>query len=106
MAEMREAKSESSNKRGSYKKIHHIEIEPVKGEHGGHMVTHHYQAGTSMMPPPPQVHMFGKEDGAEMMDHLAKHLKVSLPEAHEQQTAEPGNEVESASEPASEDVEA
>ena len=82
MAEMREAKA--PEKRG-YKKLHHIEIEPVRGENGGHIVTHHFQQeGMEMRKP--ETHMFGKEDGEALMDHLAKHLKVSLPgEAHSEE---------------------
>jgi hypothetical protein len=91
MAEMREAKSESSNKRGSYKKLHHIEIEPVKGENGGHIVTHHYHSD-GMSYKAPETHMFGKEDGAELMDHLAKHLKVAMPEDKEENASEPATE--------------
>jgi hypothetical protein len=110
MAEMREAKSESSNKRGSYKKLEETTIKPIKGENGGHLVTHRFSSPDAMGMPKTEEHMFGKDgyspSGTHILEHLSGKHKIPMPEAHEQQTAEPSNEVESASEPASEDVNA
>lgn len=94
MAEMKEV---AAPEKRSYKKMHHMEIEQVKGEHGGHMVTHHYhQDGMEMRKP--EVHMFPKGAGEEMMAHIAKHAGVKM--------AGPENEEENASMPAEEEVEA
>jgi hypothetical protein len=98
MAEYKEAKGEKR----SYKKLDHIEIKPVKGENGGHMVTHHMQ-NDGMAYKQPEVHMFGKEEGSDMMAHLSKALKVS---ASKEEHEGPESKVESASEPAMEDVKA
>jgi len=101
MAEMKEAKAPEKR---SYKKLHHVEIEPVKGENGGHVVTHHYHSD-GMAYHKPETHIFGKEDGPELMAHLQKHLKIQG-EAQAEEKAEPENEMEAASEPATEDVNA
>jgi hypothetical protein len=107
MAEYREAKAES--KRGSYKKLHHIEITPIKGENGGHLVEHHFHQDGNAYRQPEQ-HLFGKDghsaDGTHLMEHLSKHLKVAMPEASQEEHEGPESEVEAASEPASENVEA
>jgi hypothetical protein len=100
MPEYKEAKGEKR----SYKKLEHIEIKPVKGENGGHMVTHHMQ-NEGMAYKAPEVHMFGKDEGPEMMAHLSKHLKVPI-EAKGEEHEGPESKVESASEPATEDVKA
>jgi hypothetical protein len=103
MAEMREAMGKA---RGSYKKLHHIEIEPVKGPKGGHMVTHHYGG----MEHQPDRHMFDKKgyaaDGGHMMEHLYSHLKVAKPEAMAEEHAGPDTKEQAAGEPASADVNA
>ena len=106
MTEYREAKAE---KRGSYKKLHHIEIEPIKGEKGGYMVTHHYQT-EGMSQRNPDRHMFDKQgyaaDGGHLMEHLYSHLKVPKPEAQGEEHEGPATEVEAASDPATENVNA
>jgi hypothetical protein len=95
MAEMREAVGKS---RGSYKKLHHIEIEPIKGPKGGHMVTQ------------PDRHMFDKTgyaaDGGHMMEHLYSHLKVPKPEATVEEHEGPESTAQAASEPTGLDVNA
>lgn len=73
--EVREAKEPEKR---SYRKIHHIEIEKVKGENGGHIVRHHYHAD-GMSYHEPSTHIFGKGDGEEMMTHIAKHMGVEMP---------------------------
>ena len=109
MAEYREARAEEG-KRGSYKKLHHIEIEPIKGDKGGFMVSHHYQYNAESGQRNPDRHMFDKEgyaaDGGHLMEHLYSHLKVPKPEAKAEEHEGPESEVESASESASVDVKA
>jgi hypothetical protein len=102
---MPEYKVATSPEKRSYKKLSHIEIKPVKGENGGHIVTHHYQSD-GMSYKAPETHMFGKDEGSEMMAHVAKHMKVSMPEAKGEEHEGPASEVEAASEPATESVNA
>lgn len=99
-----EVRESVSKERGPYKKLHHMEIEPVKGANGGHIVTHHYQS-EGMDYHKPQTHLFSKEEGSEMLAHVAKHLGVKA-EATQEEHAEPENDQEAASEPAEENVEA
>ena len=80
MAEIREA---AAPEKRSYKKLHHIEIEPVKGENGGHIVTHHFHTD-GMEYKKPEVHMFGKDEGSELVAHLSKHLKIAGKEEPEE----------------------
>ena len=58
------------------KKLHHLEIHPAKN--GGHMVMHHFASDNGYQEP--ATHVFGPEQGEEMMDHVAKHAKVKMPE--------------------------
>jgi hypothetical protein len=115
----REAKApEKTEKRGEYKKLHHIEIEPIKGEHGGHIVTHHFQNEMGGKYRAPEVHMFGKDgkssDGKNLFEHVSKHLKIPLPtvepgDTHEGEKEEregPKSRYQAAAEPIEEDVEA
>jgi hypothetical protein len=80
--------------------IRRIEIEPA--ENGGHTVTHHYKeeprknsrshAGVAMEYHEPEHHVFGKEEGHEMLAHLANHLGIAEPkdaaEEHEEEAVE------------------
>ena len=67
------------------KMIRRIEIEP--SENGGHTVTHHYKEmpthsskeGVSMRYTEPEHHVFGKEEGHDMLAHVANHLKIAEP---------------------------
>lgn len=68
------------------KMLHHIEIHPA--ENGGHTVSHHYRemsrdpkahSGVSMMHHEPETHVFGKEEGHDMLAHVANHLKIAEP---------------------------
>jgi hypothetical protein len=62
-----------------------MEIEPA--ENGGHTVTHHKKpkmskdrhshAGMSMGYEEPEHHVFGKDEGHEMLAHIANHLGIS-----------------------------
>lgn len=116
MSEVREATSEGS-KRGSYKKLHHTEIEPIKGEHGGFLVTHHHERSTgdnqrmssaSSAPAVPETHLFGKDgvgaNGEHLMDHLSKKLKIAPKHATEVEMEGPESEGQSAGIPADTDV--
>lgn len=70
------------------KKIRRIEIEPA--ENGGHTVTHHYRetpthsakSGIHVAYMEPEQHVFGPEDGHEMLAHVANHLHI--PEGEEE----------------------
>jgi hypothetical protein len=108
----REAKAPEKR---AYKKLHHIEIEPVKGENGGHMVTHHFQ-NDGMSYREPERHMFDKDgygaSGEHVFEHLSKHMKVPLPDPKTGERSEkeehegPRSQMESASEPIESDVNA
>ncbi len=65
----------------SKKEIRRIEIEPA--ENGGHTVTHHYREiqrdgkhGMVSNYIEPEHHVFGPEDGHEMLAHVANHLEI------------------------------
>ncbi len=117
MAEYREAKSEGKT-RGSYKKLDHMEIHPIKGEHGGAMVEHHFGGPATGMhqkmsgvstAPAVETHLFEHENGAELMNHMKKHLSkfMKFPaEASGEEHEGPGTVEQAASEPAREDVNA
>lgn len=85
------------------KMMRRMEIEPA--ENGGHMVTHHYKEsphhsskmGMSMAYQEPEKHVFGPEEGHEMLAHIANHLsipegkKIEEPERESEEEAdEPG----------------
>lgn len=64
-------------------KLRRMEIEP--SENGGHTVTHHmkekpaHSTKHGMMPGAyhePERHVFGKEEGHEMLEHVASHLGI------------------------------
>ena len=116
MAEYREAKA-PEGKRGSYKKLHHTEIEPIAGEHGGFMVMHHHERSTgdnqrmssaSPAPAVPETHLFGKDgigaNGEHLMDHLAKKLKVAPKHATSDEKEGPSSKAQSAGEPAEDTI--
>ena len=63
------------------KEIHHIEIEPA--ENGGHTVTHHFHPirtegrfGIQEHYMEPERHVFGEDEGHEMLAHIANHLAI------------------------------
>lgn len=60
-------------KRG-YRKVHHLEVMPIKGEHSGHMVTRHFHQENGPHKPEPQV--FGKDEGAAALAYIAKHVGI------------------------------
>lgn len=57
----------------------------VPGEDGGHTVEHHY-AHDGMTYHKPKVHVFGADEGAELMAHLAKHGHIDA--AHKAESEE------------------
>lgn len=67
--------------------IRRIEIEPA--ENGGHTVTHHFKEtphhsskhGIGMSYTEPEHHVFGPEEGHEMLAHVANHLHIPEPDA-------------------------
>jgi hypothetical protein len=80
-----------------------MEIEPA--ENGGHTVTHHYKesprkdnraaAGISMGYAEPESHVFGKNEGHEMLAHVANHLNIPESQGEPaQETEEPEGEEE------------
>lgn len=75
------------------KEIRRIEIEPA--ENGGHTVTHHYKPmqreskhGVMENYVEPEQHVFGADEGHEMLAHVANHLEI--PEMEEGDEDEPG----------------
>lgn len=64
------------------KEIRRIEIEPA--ENGGHTVTHHFKDmphhssknGIGVSYTEPEHHVFGPEQGHDMLAHIANHLHV------------------------------
>ena len=80
-----ESRMEKHETRGR-KKLHHLEVHPA--HNGGHMVMHHYHSSGAYQEP--ATHVFGPDQGHEMMAHIAKHAKVKMGEAEEK--AEPESE--------------
>lgn len=74
------------------KMIRRMEIEPA--ENGGHMVTHSFKDmpshstknGMSMAYQEPEKHVFGANQGHEMLAHIANHL--SIPEGKQMESVE------------------
>lgn len=78
------------------KEIRKMEVEPA--ENGGFTVTHHFKespshsskSGMGMSYTPPEAHVFGPEDGHEMLAHVANHLDI--PEMVKQEKDEVDND--------------
>jgi len=78
------------------KAIRRIEVEPA--ENGGHTVTHHFKeekvkdrhshSGVSVGYVEPEHHVFGKDEGHEMIAHIANTLSIP------KHIPEPGGEKE------------
>ena len=68
-----QAVMEHGSERRGRRKLHHLEVHPA--HNGGHAVHHHYHQGDGAYREP-AVHVFGPEEGHEMMKHIAKHAKV------------------------------
>lgn len=64
------------------KEIRRIEIEPA--ENGGHTVTHHFKPREKASKglsyeydhPAPETHVFGKNEGHQMLAHVARNLDI------------------------------
>lgn len=87
MAAEVDVRESKAPERRSYKKIHHLVIEKVKGENGGHIVRNHYQSA-GMEYHEPSTHIFAKGEGQEMLNHVAKHMGVSTGEPEEEEQEE------------------
>lgn len=74
-------------------KLHHLEIHPGDGRRGGHIVEHHMH-GNGMDYKPPMKHVFGKDEGPEMMAHIARHAKVKMSEGEERREKVDDHEAE------------
>ena len=80
-AEHEPSKSEAKPK---FERLIRIEIEP--SENGGHTVTHHLRpkmtksrdahSGMAMGYQEPEKHVFGADEGHEMLAHVANHLGI------------------------------
>lgn len=66
----------------TYSTLHHLEVHKVKGKHGGFKVLHHREGGDGMYQAP-QEHLFGKDEGHEMIAHVAQHMGVPMEEEPE-----------------------
>jgi hypothetical protein len=85
-----------------HREIRRMEIEPA--ENGGHTITHHYKerprhsSKMGVMPgyEEPEHHVFGPEEGHEMLAHIANHL--SIPEGKEKDEPEREEEEKEAEE--------
>ncbi len=75
-----EVKEAHEPEKRSYRKLHHMEIELVKGPNAGHVVTHHHQSD-GMTYHEPTKHVFSKEDAKDgtTAEHIMKHLGLSHP---------------------------
>ena len=72
-------------------------IEIVPAENGGHTVTHHMKpkmrvdgrshSGMTQYVEP-QHHVFGKNEGHEMLRHLAEHLEIAEPKGEKESDEE------------------
>ena len=90
------AKEMGDSKTPAMGNIERMEIRPA--ENGGHVVTHHMKAkmgrdskshsGMSMGYSEPEMHVFGKDEGHEMLAHVANHLGISEIEGKEEKDEE------------------
>lgn len=77
----REARTPSSKG----KKLDHIRVKAA--EDGGHTVEHHY-AEDGMTFHRPKMHVFGKDEGEDMLNHVAKHMGVKRTPSQEEEEME------------------
>ena len=59
------------------KKKHIRSLSITRGKSGGHVVRHEYESSPDAGFEPPAEHVFGKADGAKMMQHVIRHAGVS-----------------------------
>ncbi len=84
------------------KELRRIEIEPA--ENGGHTVTHHFKesmrkdskshSGMTPRYEEPEHHVFGKDEGHEMLAHIANHLEIAEPKGKEEEREEEDEDTE------------
>ena len=79
MAKSMELREASGSEKRSYSRLRHLEVHRVRGENGGYKVIHHRESG-SMEYHPPQEHLFGKDQGKEMLAHVAAHMGLKSEE--------------------------
>lgn len=72
---------EASSPKSKGKKLDHIRVRQADG--GGHVVEHHFSED-GMAYHKPATHVFGEDEGAEMLAHVSKHMKVKAGEAKEE----------------------
>jgi hypothetical protein len=72
------------------KKKHLKRMTIEKAKNGGHSITHAYESGPDMPFEPDTTHVFGKDQGAEAMKHIAKHAGLKMAEAAPAEQAKPG----------------
>ena len=56
------------------KELDHLRI--MKADNGGHIVEHHFNNSGMGPMVEPERHVFGKEDGGKLLDHVAHHMGV------------------------------
>ena len=66
---------EAVKDRTSEKKLDHLRIYP--GEDGGHTVEHHYSEDGLILHRP-KTHVFGKDEGLDLMSHIADAAGVKI----------------------------
>lgn len=72
---MAEIKTAEAPKKKAKKELSHITIK--EGEKGGHVVTHHFtSSGPEYFSGGEEEHIFGKEDGEKLLDHLTKKMHI------------------------------
>ena len=79
------------------KEIRRISIEPA--ENGGHTVTHEYHPmrregrhGMQESYVEPEKHVFGKDEGHEMLAHVANHLAIPEPNEPDEPVKDEGED--------------
>lgn len=81
MASQVTAEARTPERKEGKKVLHHIELRRAKN--GGHVVRHHhdYEGGPRPMMDTgePEEHIFGKDEGGKLIQHLVKHAKIHAP---------------------------
>lgn len=79
------------------KEMRRMEIEPA--ENGGHTVTHHYKEsmregkhGIQSSYVEPEHHVFGADQGHEMLAHVANHLAIPEPNEPDESATDEGED--------------
>jgi hypothetical protein len=79
------------------KEMRRMEIEPA--ENGGHTVTHHYREmqregkhGIQTSYVEPEHHVFGADEGHDMLAHVANHLAIPEPNEPDEPAVDEGED--------------